>query len=271
MKKNLLQNITEDFTPRSLPDEDPTTPATKPILNARQIPITAIIPDPNQPRKTFNPQTIRELAESIRTKGIIEPLTVRQHEGENKYLIVTGERRFRAAQQAELTHLPCIIRNLNDQEALILQIIENVQREDLKPVDEAKSYKRLMDMGWTQTSISEQTGKSQPYISRITQILNLPTNILDEAEKTDIQKEYLLQLTKTKNPETTWQEIKQGKTAKQIKAETEKRKPLRGRPKNFSRTIQPEGKTYKIIIQFSKPHAETDEIRQALQAALESL
>lgn len=133
-KQQLLEIVREDFQMPDLPGEDSVTPArsrTKNLNSARIIPIKEIIPDPNQPRKTFNQQKLEELAATIRSKGVIEPITVRFNDNSGKYMIVTGERRYKAAQIAGLTEIPCIVKDLTDQEALILQIIENVQREAL--------------------------------------------------------------------------------------------------------------------------------------------
>ncbi len=132
-RQHLLEAVREDFQMPDLPDENTaaqTGSRTKNLSSARIIPLREIVPDPNQPRKTFNQQKLEELAATIRTKGIIEPVTVRFKDG--KYMIVTGERRYRAAQMAGLAELPCITKDLTDQEALILQIIETVQREDLR-------------------------------------------------------------------------------------------------------------------------------------------
>jgi hypothetical protein len=107
--------------------------------------------------------------------------------------------------------------------------------------------------------------------SQIIKILNLPQTILDEAEQTSVTKEHLLQLKKSEKPESTWQEIKHGKTAKEIKDKVGQDKPSKGRPRNFTYSIKPEGKHYKIIIQFGKAHAELKEIREALLETLNYL
>jgi ParB family chromosome partitioning protein len=272
-KKVLLENIKEDFEPINFPTDESGTSSlskTKNINNARLIPIGDIIPDPNQPRTHFDPEKIEELAQSIKTLGILEPLNVRFIEDKNKYLIVTGERRYRAAITAGITEIPCLIKELTDQEALIAQVIENVQRENLSPIEEANSIKRLLDSGLTQMEISKQTGKSQPYISQTQKILTLPKNVLEEARLTKIGKEHLLQLTKAENPEALWQEVKQGKTAKETKKEVEKEKSPRGRPENYRYHYNPKGKTFKVIVEFRKPDAGNEEIREALNEALDN-
>ncbi|MEI9475069.1 MAG: ParB/RepB/Spo0J family partition protein [Deltaproteobacteria bacterium] len=268
-KRNFMESIKEDFKVAPLALEETATSTrsrTRGMNNARLIPIGDIIPDPNQPRKHFDQQKLEELAATIRTKGIIEPVSVRFKDG--RYMIVTGERRYKAALIAGLTEMPCITKDLTDQEALILQIIENVQREEISPVEEAKSYTTLLENNWTQTAIANLIGKSQPYISRILKILTLPEAILQEADETNTSKEHLLQLTKSDDPEHLWQEVTQGKTAKEIRAEVHKGKTSKGRPQNFKYTFAPQQKPYKVLVQFNRPNAEKDEIEEALHGAL---
>jgi ParB family chromosome partitioning protein len=274
IRKTFSEKIKKDFQPVTLPTQEMENAGeheTTNLDNARLIPISETIPDPNQSRKKIDQEKIKELADSIKSQGILEPITVRFNREKGKYIIVTGERRYRAAIIAGLKQIPCLIRELTDQQALICQLIENVQREDLSPIEESTSYKKLIDNGWTQTRISNDIGRSQTYISLMLKIPTLPKNILREAEQKNLPKEYFILLSKSQDPEKLWEEIKQGKKAKEIKAEAKKEKPSKGRPKNFSHTIQPEGKPYKVIVQFKKPHAENDEIREALRTALDSL
>jgi ParB family chromosome partitioning protein len=269
-KKHLLEIVREDFQMPDLPDEEntQTRSRTKSLNSARIIPIQEIIPDPNQPRKTFNQQKLKELAATIRSKGVIEPVTVRFKNDQGKYMIVTGERRYKAAQIAGLTEIPCITKDLTDQEALILQIIENVQREELSPVEEAKSYRILLENNWTQTAIADLVGKSQPYISQILKMLDLPAHIIEESEREDIPKEHLLQLTRSEHPEQLWNEIRQGKTAREIRKEVEKERTPRGRPLNYRYCYRPKGKPYRVTVEFRKPHADSHEIRAALNETI---
>jgi ParB/RepB/Spo0J family partition protein len=270
-KEAFLEKIKEDVGTVILPTEQSgisNLTKTKSINNARLIPIGDIIPDPNQPRTTFDQAKLEELAESIKTNGIIEPINVRFIEGQAIYQIVTGERRFRAARIAGINEIPCMIKDINEQEAPILQVIENQQRENLTPIEEATSIKRLLDSGLTQTEISKQIGKSQPYISQTQKLLTLPKSILEEAGTAEISKEQLLQLTKAENPETLWQETKEGKTAKEIRAEVHKGRTSKGRPKNFRYVFAPKQRPYKVLVQFNRPNVEKDEIEEALREAL---
>lgn len=134
--------------------------------------------NPFQPRKVFAEETIRELSESIKTHGILQPLIVR--ETINGYEIVAGERRFRAAKAINLEKVPVIIKKLTDNEMMELALIENIQREDLNPVEEAIAYQKLMeDLNYTQEELSKRVGKSRPHIANHIRLLNLPSTVLD--------------------------------------------------------------------------------------------
>ena len=142
------------------------------------VPIENVVPNPDQPRRTFTPDQLEELAASIKEKGIIQPLIVRA-KGEN-YEIVAGERRWRAAQMAKLHKIPVLVREFNDTEVLEVAIIENIQRADLNPVEEAAGYRMLMDrFGHTQEKLAEALGKSRSHIANLLRLLNLPDDVQD--------------------------------------------------------------------------------------------
>lgn len=141
------------------------------------IPIENIVPNPDQPRRNFTQDHLDELAASIKEKGVIQPLIVRQKE-DGKYEIVAGERRWRASQMAQLHELPVVVRDYNDTEVLEIAIIENIQRADLNPVEEAAGYRALMDkFGHTQEKLSEALGKSRSHIANLMRLLNLPDDV----------------------------------------------------------------------------------------------
>ena len=140
------------------------------------IDINDIGPNSNQPRKTFNQEKIEELANSIKEHGIIQPIVVRKHE--NGYEIVAGERRWRAARVAELKKIPCLIKELTDEQNMLLAIIENMQREDLNPIEEADAIHQMIEnYGLTQEEVSKSLGKSRPYITNALRLLRLPEEI----------------------------------------------------------------------------------------------
>ena len=143
------------------------------------VPIEQVQPNPDQPRRTFTEDGLNELAASIAEKGIIQPLIVRQSPADGDlYEIVAGERRWRAAQMAKLHKIPVLLREYDDTEVLEIAIIENIQRADLNPVDEATGYKQLMDrFGHTQDKLSLALGKSRSHIANLLRLLNLPDEV----------------------------------------------------------------------------------------------
>lgn len=143
------------------------------------VPIEVIEPNPDQPRRIFNESALQELAESIREKGIIQPIIVRKSpRDDTKYEIVAGERRWRASQIAKLHEVPVIVRNFTDAEVLEVAIIENIQRADLNALDEAAGYQQLMDrFGHTQENLASALGKSRSYIANMLRLLNLPSSV----------------------------------------------------------------------------------------------
>ena len=143
--------------------------------------ISDIQKNPYQPRKEFSKEKIEELAQSIKENGLIQPIIVRQSPVIG-YEILAGERRYRASIAAGLSEVPVIIKNLSDQDMMIHSIIENLQREDLNPIEEAKAYQSLIDKGYTHADIAEKMGKSRPYITNLVRLLTLPDFILTEVE-----------------------------------------------------------------------------------------
>ena len=137
-----------------------------------------------QPRKNFEPEAIAELAKSISDKGVLQPLLVRKLG--KYYEIVAGERRFRAAKQAGLSEVPVIIRELSDQETLEIAIIENLQRENLNPIEEAEAFKKLLDFGMSQEEVAKSVGKSRSAVANTLRLLNLPKRARNALVKSEI-------------------------------------------------------------------------------------
>lgn len=143
----------------------------------QEIPVTKCRPNPYQPRKTFHADSIEELKQSILEYGIIQPLIVR--ESIKGYEIVVGERRFRAAKEAELETVPAVVKKLTDEQMMEFALLENLQREDLTPIEEATAYKRLMDeLKITQAELSKRLGKSRSYIANMVRLLTLPDQVV---------------------------------------------------------------------------------------------
>lgn len=150
---------------------------------AVELNINEIEPNRAQPRKSFNDEALRELADSISQHGVLQPLLVRPQLS-GGYQIVAGERRWRAARMAGLTAVPALIRELTDGEVMQLALIENLQREDLKPLEEAQGYQALMEeFGFTQEEISKTVGKSRPAITNALRLLNLPEDVRSMLER----------------------------------------------------------------------------------------
>ena len=147
-----------------------------PAPQTQHIAIEQLIPNPDQPRRDFKPELLQQLADSIRSRGVLQPLIVRPHpDGGGLFQIVAGERRWRAAQIAQMHDLPVIVSDLTDPEVLEVAIIENIQRADLNAVEEAASYRQLMDrFGHTQEKLAEALNKSRSHISNVLRLLNLP-------------------------------------------------------------------------------------------------
>ena len=145
----------------------------------QMIPVEKIAPNPDQPRRTFTPEALEELAASVKEKGIIQPLILRRNPRQaDAYEIVAGERRWRAAQMAQLHEVPALIREFDDTEVLEIAIIENIQRADLNPVEEAGAYRQLMDrFGHTQEKLAEALGKSRSHIANLLRLLSLPGDV----------------------------------------------------------------------------------------------
>jgi len=167
----LMADVNESTVPT-----DESTPRTPDML----VPVERIHPNPNQPRRHFDAQALEDLSRSIAEKGIIQPLIVRDspHKAE-EYEIVAGERRWRAAQMAQIHEIPVIVRDFNDTEVLEVAIIENIQRTDLNPVEEATGYSQLMSkFGHTQERLADVLGKSRSHIANAVRLLNLPEEVL---------------------------------------------------------------------------------------------
>jgi ParB family chromosome partitioning protein len=141
--------------------------------------VDRITPSPFQPRRTFDEAKIEELAASIRNQGIIQPLVVRPKD--NGYELIAGERRWRASMKAGLQRVPVVVRDASDHEALQLALVENLQREDLNPIEEANGYRRLQEeFHWSQEEMAEKVGKSRPAIANSLRLLALPGEVQQE-------------------------------------------------------------------------------------------
>lgn len=158
------------------------TPSSAAPPAERRVPIAEIRPNPRQPRRYFDEERIAELAESIQHQGILQPLVVRKLT--DGYELIIGERRFRAAQRAGLERVPVIIKDVSDAESLEMALVENIQREELTPIEEALAYRQLMEeFHFTQEEVANRVGKSRPVVTNLLRVLNLPEEIKDEVDR----------------------------------------------------------------------------------------
>ena len=158
---------------------DALIPASSEAQRARELPLDAIEPNPQQPRKSFGADQSAELAQSIREHGILQPLLVRQLSG-GRYQLVAGERRWRAAELAGLERVPVVVVDVPDRDMLTLALVENLQREDLNPIDQAVAFQYLIDAGLTQAQVAERIGKSRSSVANSVRLLQLPEDLRAE-------------------------------------------------------------------------------------------
>lgn len=146
------------------------------------LPVSAIEPHPEQPRRHFDDAALDELAASIAARGVIQPIIVRPH-GPGRWQLIAGERRWRAAQRAQLHEIPAIVRDLSEREVMALALIENLQREDLNPIEEARAYQRLADSeSMTQAEIARMVDKSRSHVANLQRLLSLPEPVIEMVE-----------------------------------------------------------------------------------------
>lgn len=194
-----------------------------------KISISKLRPSPIQPRRIFDKVSIAELAESIKSKGLVQPILVRPSPSNpGEYEIIAGERRWRAAQVAQLHELPAVVRELDDTESLEIAIIENVQRADLSPIEEASGYKKLMNNhGHTQEALSEVVGKSRSHVANIVRLLSLPNSIQDMISQGSISAGHARAIMNSAFPEQLAEKIiNENLSVRQTEALVKSKKPI---------------------------------------------
>lgn len=165
------------------------------------LPVERVQPNPNQPRREFDPEALKDLAQSIRQKGIVQPLIVRLIGTDGQHEIVAGERRWRAAQIAGLHEVPVVVRDFTDVEVLEIAIIENIQREDLNPIEEAMAYRQLIErFGHTQEKLAEAMSRSRSHVTNLLRLLTLPDSVQDMLRKGELTSGHARALITAPNP-----------------------------------------------------------------------
>lgn len=198
---------TESNSAESNPVEEPTIDTSN-INEVMQISILSIVPNPFQPRKTFNEDSLKELASSIREYGVIQPLLVRQNK--EGYELVAGERRLRASKLAGLTEVPVILKDLTDQEMAELAMIENLQREDLHYLEEAEGYQSLLtNFGFTQEELAKRVGKTQSTVANKLRLLKLEADIRKVLVDENLTERHARSLLKLNDPQLQMQVLEQ--------------------------------------------------------------
>ncbi len=202
--------------------------------------VELLFPNPDQPRRDFSPESLADLAASLRQKGVIQPLIVRPRAGGDGYEIVAGERRWRAAQIAQLHELPVLVRDLTDAEVLEVAIIENIQRADLNPIEEALAFRQLMDrFGHTQERLAEALSKSRSHIANLLRLLHLPDEVQAHLRSGALSAGHARALITTPNPADLARRVIAGGLSVR---ETEKLAQSAIGPTNRRRTSRSEGK-----------------------------
>jgi ParB family chromosome partitioning protein len=242
----------------------------------RLIPIALVHPDPNQPRKYFDKRSLEDLTASVKEKSVLQPILVRKAAEGDGYIVIAGERRFRAAKAAGLTEVPAFVRTHED--ALEVALIENLQRENLTALEEAEALLNLKTArGFTDAQLAHVIGKSRVAVSESLSLNGLPEAIKAECRTSDIaSKSTLLQILRAGSPEkidTTWDAVKRGEltTVRDLRKHTAPATEKRGRPQHYRFEHDPESKPYTVTVTFTKKIASRAELRAALKDALNHL
>jgi len=238
----------------------------------RMVPIELIDPNPNQPRQVMG--DLSELIASISEKGIIEPLVVRQR-GE-RYQIIAGERRYQASVQIGTRELPVVVREADDTEVLELALIENLQRKDLTPFEEAEALQGLAERcGYTHEDLARRLGKSRTSVTESLALTQMPDDVRNLCRLADISsKSLLLQVVRQDTPEKMTALIEKiasqgGATRQEVREATAK--PKAGRPKHFTFAYRPPTKLFNLKLSFTKSRVSRDEVIDALENILREL
>lgn len=219
-----------------------TPPSPRGVGGQTELPISSLRPGKYQPRTNFRLEQLQELADSIAHNGIMQPILVRPIDDDGNYEIVAGERRWRAAKIADLQSVPVIVRELSDKLALELAIVENIQRADLSPVEEAAGYQRLMDeFDYTQEELSETVGKSRSHVANLLRLLTLPEEIKEMLDRGELTMGHARTLVGAKDAVQLAEDIvRKGLNVRQAEALTRRdpNKPL-GRPRKGAGAATP--------------------------------
>jgi ParB family chromosome partitioning protein len=241
----------------------------------RMLPIEKVRPNPDQPRKLIG--DIRELAESIREKGVLEPLLVRYSAREDLYYIISGERRYHASREVGLREVPCIEKTADDAETLEISLIENLQRKDLTPFEEADGLARLAEQfEYTHEEIARKIGKSRTSVTELLSLRVIPDAVRRNCLESGVtSKSLLLQIARQPTPPKMQEMVKRIANGRLTRDEARRvRQQEQGsapRPEAYTFTHRAEDDSFVLRVQFRKSHVTADEVVSALHDALASL
>ncbi len=233
------------------------------------LPVEVIEPDPEQPRKDFDPKALEDLTSSIREKGVLQPIAVAEERKGELYTIIFGERRWRAAKAAGLKEIPALVRSGEDRRELAL--IENLQRQNLTALEEAEALARLkQEKSYTDAALAKIIGKSRQSVSESLSLTKLPETIKAMPNVRHVSKIQLLQVFRAGSPEkvhAAWDAIERGE-ATTVRALKKRKESPKGRPKHYTFSYQPDDHSFRLTLTFSKARVHADEVRKALREAL---
>ena len=241
----------------------------------RMIPVEQIRPNPDQPRKAIG--DLRELTDSVREKGVLEPLLVRFVPREDCYYLISGERRYHAARAAGLREVPCIEKTADDAETLEIGLIENIQRKDLTPFEEADGLHRLAtQFEYTHEDVARKIGRARSSVTETLSLRNIPDGLRKKCiEQGIVSKSLLLQIarqpTEKKMTEMLHRILQGGLTRDEARRERREEQSGPQRPQPFIFQFEPENETFKFRIQFKKSHVSRDELIHTLRDILAQL
>jgi ParB family chromosome partitioning protein len=242
----------------------------------RMVPIEDLEPNPHQPRQHMGDLT--ELIASVREKGVLEPILVRPRG--SRFQIIAGERRYRAAIEAGLAELPCIVRDASDSETMEIALIENLQRKDLSAFEEADGLKTLAESyGYTHEAMAERLGKSRTSITEILSLNAMPEDVREACRRADIQsKSLLLQVVRQVDAQKMIALVQRLQQDGRVTRDDARRivkqaktKGAKGRPRHYVFRYQPREKSFALALQFRKSDVRREEIVRALQSIIEDL
>lgn len=239
----------------------------------KDIPLEQISPNPDQPRKIFDEARLQELADSINQKGVLQPIIVMPDPDNHRYLLIAGERRYRAAKLANLSSIPALVKEKED--PLELGIIENLQREDLNPIEEATAIRRLKEeRGYSDEQIAKILGTSRTNVNMTLSLNRLPEQIKEECQHVGSPSKTLLyEIVRRDNDEEmmqAWDRYKKGELSI-VQSRKEQTKKIGKRPKPFEYKRKDKEKKFTVIVRFGRFQVEKDDIIAALERELDFL